>query len=181
MLKNIIILVLLLFIIIGILYVTKKENNYKTDIKRLGTLIQEEKNKKPEIVVFKEQVSKGEGLSNVTDQDIIQVLCTIYGVDKDLIMAIAIHETGHFKSYAYKNYNNPGGMVLNGNLRKFDNIETGYDFMIRNIKDNYINKGLRTIKDIGNKYAPVGINDAGDVNKYWVDYVSRLYYGLKDD
>ena len=118
------------------LYYNYQIVNYKTDIKRVTKLYQTEKKKKQQVIVIHEQVLKGLGTSDISDETIIQVLCNIYGVDKYLIMAIVTQETGHFKSKAYLNYNNPGGLMYNGRLRQFDTLEQGYDFMIKNIKDN---------------------------------------------
>lgn len=100
-----------------------------------------------------------------------------YDVDWKLAIAISKHETGNYKSNAFKNLNNVGGNFRKGKLMKFETLEDGIEFFVKNIKDNYINKGLTSIEDIGNKYCPVGINDNGN-NKYWIPRVTKNYESL---
>ena len=111
-----------------------------------------------------------------TDIDIIKHLSKEYGVDYKLIMAISIHETGHWTSYNYLTNKNVGGMFKNGSIMKFDNYYDSYEYMIRNLKYNYIDKGLITIEQIGSKYCPLGAgNDPNNLNRYWVPTVKKLY------
>lgn len=100
-----------------------------------------------------------------------------YDVDWKLAIAISKHETGNYKSNAFKNLNNVGGNFRKGKLMKFETLEDGIEFFVKNIKVNYINKGLTSIEDIGNKYCPVGINDNGN-NKYWIPRVTKNYESL---
>ena len=102
-----------------------------------------------------------------------------YGVDWRLAIAISIHETGKYTSYIFKNQNNVGGMWngAKGEFYSYDTLEDGIDAYISNLKYNYIDVGLTTIEEIGNKYCPIGINDNGD-NKYWVSGVTKYYKEL---
>ena len=107
----------------------------------------------------------------------IKTIADEYDVDWKLAIAISKHETGNYKSNAFKNLNNVGGNFRKGKLMKFETLEDGIKFFVNNIKVNYINKGLTSIKDIGSKYCPVGINDNGN-NKYWIPRVTKNYESL---
>lgn len=119
-----------------------------------------------------------------SDLDIIKELSSEYGVDWKLIESIVIHETGNRTSRAYKELNNVGGLMMWSDeentmvLRQFESLEESYEFMIRNIKNNYLDLGLTTIEQIGNKYCPVGKNDKGQ-NQYWIPQVSKIYESLE--
>lgn len=100
------------------------------------------------------------------------------GVDPVLAAAIAIHETGHGKSNAVRNKNNPGGLMDPSTgwstLQVFPTLDAGIDAMIRNLFRNFISKGLTTPETIGPKYAPIGAaNDPGGLNKFWVPIVTQ--------
>lgn len=130
-----------------------------------------------EVVECKNEVEK-------TDLDIIKELSNEYGVDWKLIESIVRHETGNRTSRAYKELNNPGGWQYWSSEQntmvfyQFNSIEEGYEFMVKTLKNNYINQGLTTIEQIGNKYCPVGINDKGQ-NQYWIPKVNEIYESLE--
>ena len=109
----------------------------------------------------------------------IKEVANNYDIDWKLAVAISIHETGKYTSRAFKELNNVGGNFSKGTLMYFDTLEEGIDFFISNIKKNYLDMGLNTIEEIGNKYCPVGINDNGD-NKYWVPRVKQYYNELEE-
>jgi hypothetical protein len=115
----------------------------------------------------------------------VKLIAEEIGIEYELFEAIIRHETGHRTSRAFKKLNNPCGMMFwNGSkmaLRQYATIEDGYYACARNLKNNYIDKGLTTIEQIQKKYAPVGINDKGNVNKYWVDGVTSIYNKLKNN
>lgn len=96
----------------------------------------------------------------------IKIACDIHGVPYDIAMAIARLETGHFKSNAYKNKNNPGGLSRNEKPMSFDTIDDGVEAFISNLNRNYISKGLNTPEKIGKKYCPV--------NPKWPSLVKSL-------
>lgn len=124
------------------------------------------------------------GLSTIqceeeNETDLVKEISARYEVDWKLIEAIVIHETGNRTSLAYKNLNNVGGLMGSNGLMKFDTVEESYEFMIRVIKNYYIDMGLTTIEQIGSKYCPVGAkNDPAGINQYWVGGVKSIYENL---
>ena len=152
------------------------------DKEKAAQVIKEEE-KKPTI---EEKVEITEELEETPDIcKLDEVSCKIkevaeyYGVDYNLAIAISIHETGRYTSRAFKELNNVGGNFSKGSLMYFDTLEDGIDFFVGNLKRNYIDMGLTSIEEIGNKYCPVGINDNGD-NKYWVPRVKQYYNELEE-
>ena len=96
------------------------------------------------------------------------------GLDPKLLMAIAMHETGRGTSSAFRNKKNAMGVSDAKGPRSFESVEDSIYFMARQLKKNYLDKGLRTVAQIGAKYAPIGAgNDPRGLNKHWVDGVSR--------
>lgn len=91
----------------------------------------------------------------LTVEERIKVKCDEYGVPYDLALAIARLETGWFKSNAFKNKNNVGGMMWKGKLMEFDSLDEGVDRFVKNLHKNYISCGLKTPEKIGSKYCPV--------------------------
>lgn len=103
-----------------------------------------------------------------------------YGVDPALAMAITMHETGNGSSYAVRKQNNPGGIMdWNNNwktVKTFNSLEEGIQYQIKNLRDEYISKGLTSISQIGAKYAPSNAkNDPNGLNKDWIPGVSSFY------
>lgn len=97
----------------------------------------------------------------------IAVTCDKYGIPSDIVLAIARLETGHFKSRAYLEYNNPGGMSIHEVPIKYDTIEEGVEAFVGNLARNYFGKGLTTPEAIGKKYCPVNY-------EHWVNIVTQL-------
>lgn len=113
--------------------------------------------------------------------DLFSTIGTKYGIDPALLAAIAIHETGNGTSNAVKNKNNVGGMMGKNGLMTFSSLEEGIDKMASNLKRNYIDKGLNTIEQIQQKYAPNGAaNDPTGLNSYWTSGVKKYYNMFKD-
>ena len=104
-----------------------------------------------------------------------------YGVDPDLLMAIAMLETGRGKSSAFRNKNNSMGISPNGGgPRAFSSVEESIDYAARLLRKHYLDQGLTTIAAIGKKYAPPGAsNDPKGLNSHWVKGVSEYYFQLK--
>lgn len=131
-------------------------------------------------------ISKICGLSSITcfeeektETDLVKEISARYEVDWKLIEAIVIHETGNRTSLAYKNLNNVGGLMGQTGLMKFDTVEESYEFMIKAIKTYYIDKGLTTIEQIGNKYCPTDDpRDVDGLNHFWVGGVKKIYEQL---
>jgi hypothetical protein len=106
-----------------------------------------------------------------------------HGVDPRLLASIAIHETGNGNSRGVRNNNNPGGLMdpRTGmrTQQRFPTLEAGFDAMARNLRRNYLDRGLTTIPQIGRKYAPIGAaNDPGSLNRHWIPTVSSIYQRL---
>lgn len=107
-----------------------------------------------------------------------------YGLDPALLAAIMALETGWGTSSAVNNQNNPGGLMDPASnwmkLQSFSSIEEGIDAMAKNLKNGYIDKGLTTIAQIGNKYCPVGAaNDPNGTNAGWIPSVTSIYNQFK--
>ena len=116
--------------------------------------------------------------------DIIVGAAQKYGLDPALLAAIMALETGRGTSSAVNNKNNPGGLMDPASnwmkLQSFSSIEEGIDAMAKNLKNGYIDKGLTTIAQIGNKYCPVGAaNDPNGTNAGWIPSVTSIYNQLK--
>ncbi|MFC4355284.1 glucosaminidase domain-containing protein [Chryseomicrobium palamuruense] len=90
------------------------------------------------------------------------------------LASIAMHETGNGTSKAIREKNNVAGMMgLNG-LRTYATMQESIEAMASNLRRNYLNQGLTTITQIGNKYAPVGAsNDPTGLNNHWVSGVNK--------
>ncbi|MEC0238222.1 M23 family metallopeptidase [Paenibacillus kribbensis] len=103
------------------------------------------------------------------------------GIDPVLLMAIAMHETGHGTSPAVKNKNNPGGLMNpdGSGLFSYSTLDEGINAMASNLNRLYISQGLITIEQIGNKYAPVGAdNDPNNLNANWIPGITRMANSL---
>lgn len=100
-----------------------------------------------------------------------------YEIDPVLLASIAFHETGYGTSDLVINKNNPGGLYNSADKEffHFDSLAEGLDRMASNLYDNYISEGLVTIRQIGNKYAPLGVeNDPNNLNAHWVPNVTNI-------
>ncbi|WP_271751749.1 glucosaminidase domain-containing protein [Cohnella sp. JJ-181] len=111
--------------------------------------------------------------------DLFQAAAKKYGIDANMLAAIAMHETGNGTSNAVKNKYNVGGMMGKNGLMSFGSLEEGINAMASNLKRLYYDQGLTTIEQIQKKYAPVGAsNDPTGLNKNWVNGVSKFYQML---
>lgn len=100
----------------------------------------------------------------------------MYEIDSALLAAIAQHETGNGKSKAAVEKNNIAGMMGKNGLKTYATVEDSIMDMARNLSQNYLDKGLKTITKIGAKYAPIGAtNDPTGLNNYWVKGVTKYY------
>lgn len=98
-------------------------------------------------------------------EGMIIVACQYYGVDPDIALAIARLETGHFKSPAFREYHNVGGVSIDEVPVAYESLEDGVDDFVQNLAKNYFGKGYDTIEKIGEKYCPVNPNWASEVKK----------------
>jgi murein DD-endopeptidase MepM/ murein hydrolase activator NlpD len=96
-------------------------------------------------------------------------------IDITLLVAIAQHETGYGTSEAVHRFNNPGGLMGDGAIRRYPTLEAGIQVMAENLYKRYISQNLLTIPQIAKKYAPVGAkNDPTQLNQYWVPTVTAI-------
>lgn len=106
-----------------------------------------------------------------------------YKVNPALAISIFSLETGWGKSAAFRNHNNPGGVMTGKNsetLRHFGTVDEGIGFMVKNLsKSYYIGKKFR---ELGLTYCPrcesngkhPVANDPNDTNKGWLQNVSQF-------
>nr|DAY51577.1 MAG TPA: 43 kDa tail protein [Caudoviricetes sp.] len=103
-----------------------------------------------------------------------------YCINPALMAAIAMHESANGTSKAATDGRNNVFGYMNpkntGQIMSFGSLEQGIKTAISNLSRNYINKGLRTVAAIREKYAPANAsNDARNLNQYWVAGVSNNY------
>ncbi|PLS01447.1 glucosaminidase domain-containing protein [Neobacillus cucumis] len=99
-----------------------------------------------------------------------------YNINPKLLASIAMHESGNGSSRAAYAKNNIAGMMGKNGLKQYDSIEESIFDMARNLKKNYLDKGLDTVAKIGAKYAPVGAsNDPTGLNNHWVKGVNNFF------
>lgn len=84
-----------------------------------------------------------------------------YGVSATFAKAVAIQESGWFTSNAYKNKNNPFGIMSKGKLQRFDSADESIDYF-GNLLSSEKYKGM-SIEEIGKEYCPTDRNWARDV------------------
>lgn len=104
---------------------------------------------------------------NLTPQEMIEQKCEEYGIDSAIPVAIARLETGHFKSKAFREGNNVGGMSINEVPMTFESLEEGVEAFVSNLAKNYYGKGLDTVEEIGAKYCPAN-------KEHWAKTVKQL-------
>ena len=86
-----------------------------------------------------------------------------YSVSATFAKAVAIQESGWFTSNAYKNKNNPFGIMSKGKLKRFDIVDESIDYFGNLLSsDKYKNKD---IDEIGKEYCPNDDKWARDVKK----------------
>ncbi|MBM4764126.1 glucosaminidase domain-containing protein [Bacillus sp. B15-48] len=102
-----------------------------------------------------------------------------YNLSPALLAAISIHETGNGSSNAARFKFNVAGMMGKNGLKTYDSVADSIFDMARNLRQNYLDKGLTTLSQIGAKYAPVGAaNDPTNLNNHWVTGVKRQFETL---
>ena len=95
-------------------------------------------------------------------------------MDPALVKAVIQHETGNLSSSAAKNKNNFGGIMGSNGLRSYDTSDQGIEAVAKLLSTPRY-KG-KSIAQIGAIYAPVGAgNDPTNLNRHWVDAVTKLY------
>ena len=107
-------------------------------------------------------------------------------LDPRLLIAIAMNESARGTSYLARTRNNLFGRwdanAINprtgarGYYKYYRNAEESIRDIARNLKKNYMDKGLRSIESIARKYAPVGAeNDPRGLNGGWPEAVGKFY------
>lgn len=129
---------------------------------------------------------KGENVLS-ENVDAYLLACVEFGVDCGFLAAIGAHETGYGTSGLVTNYNNISGMRCTNNkdfidafgilgcvetnhgpFSVYDTVENSIRHKAYWLKVNYIDKGLVTIDQVWNKYAPLDDpNDVNNLNKNW--------------
>ena len=93
-----------------------------------------------------------------------------------MIVAISKHETGHWKSPAFVDRNNFGGVMVSYGIKIYASYEDGLDGFVTLLKNRYFDKGLDTIEKIQPVYCPIGAsNDPNNKNIYWIPTVTQFY------
>lgn len=87
-------------------------------------------------------------------------------VDPTLAIAISRLETGNWKSKAFTDYNNFGGMMSSKGLMHFDSLESGLESFY-NCLEWYTRKGMDDIRSMSAVYCP----DDGT----WEKLVTQIY------
>lgn len=131
-------------------------------------------------VIVEKETTKTPNFTRQVEKDIYNKSIELGLTEKQAMLMIAIsrHETGAWTSKAFKEKNNFGGIMWKNatEIKPFDNYESGLDYFVKHLRNNYLNKGLTTIEKIGAIYCPVGAaNDPNGLNKYWVGGVTNFY------
>lgn len=126
---------------------------------------EEERLKQEELQRQKEEEER-QRIASLPIEEKIRLACERYCVDYRIVLAIARLETGWFKSSAFLNRNNPGGLSRNEVPISFSTQEEGVEAFVSNLKHNYFDQGLDSPSKIGTKYCPV--------NPQWASMVERL-------
>lgn len=126
---------------------------------------EEERLKQEELQRQKEEEER-QRIASLPIEEKIRLACERYSVDYRIVLAIARLETGWFKSSAFLNQNNPGGLSRNEIPMSFSTQEEGVEVFVSNLKTNYFDQGLDSPSKIGTKYCPV--------NPQWASMVERL-------
>lgn len=131
-------------------------------------------------VIVEKETTKTPNFTRQVEKDIYNKSIELGLTEKQAMLMIAIsrHETGAWTSKAFKEKNNFGGIMWKNatEIKPFDSYESGLDYFVKHLRNNYLNKGLTTIEKIGAIYCPVGAaNDPNGLNKYWVGGVTNFY------
>ena len=132
---------------------------------RANNLKEKEKAREAELQRQKEEEER-QRIASLPIEEKIRLACERYSVDYRIVLAIARLETGWFKSSAFLNRNNPGGLSRNEVPMSFSTQEEGVEAFVSNLKRNYFDQGLDSPSKIGTKYCPV--------NPQWASMVERL-------
>jgi N-acetyl-anhydromuramyl-L-alanine amidase AmpD len=96
-----------------------------------------------------------------------------YNLNPALLASIAIEESGNGTNDATIARNNP--MSMGGGGARYDSIRDGIFAAARDLRENYVNQGLKDVASIGRKYAPPGAPNDRGTNKLWPSDVTSIY------
>ena len=148
----------------------ERANNLKEKEKAREAELQrqkeEEERLKQEELQRQKEAEERPRIARLPIEEKIRLACERYSVDYRIVLAIARLETGWFKSSAFLNQNNPGGLSRNEQPLYFSTQEEGVEAFVSNLKFNYFDQGLNSPSKIGTKYCPV--------NPQWASMVERL-------
>lgn len=144
---------------------------FKFDIPKQNPVIEAQRDKSDAI---KERVCENAIACDIYEAALNGGLSTETAV---LMVSISKHETGHWSSNLFVNYNNFCGRYKSGEKRfyTFNSYEEGLNDYVEFIKNKYAN-GYTSIEAMGNIYAPIGAdNDPDNQNIHWIPTVTQFY------
>jgi hypothetical protein len=77
-----------------------------------------------------------------------------YSLDYRLLAAISMQESNACKAIPPGSFNCWGFGIYGGHVTKFDSYVDGMETVAKGLKEDYVDKGLITPKDIMSKYTP---------------------------
>ena len=93
--------------------------------------------------------------------DIFIEVADKYNLDWRLLPSIAMQESSGAKRVIQKSYNPFGFGIYGSKVIRFDSWEEGIEIVGRSLKEEYINKGLKTPEQIMVKYTPPSLLKGG--------------------
>lgn len=97
-----------------------------------------------------------------------------YDIDPVLLASIVFYETNEGTSKLLKENNNVGRMKdSQGNFLKYSSLLKGVEAFAKYIFEEYIEKGLVTINQIGQKRAPIEDSNDSTFNSLWIPKVTQ--------
>ena len=84
-----------------------------------------------------------------------------YNLDFRLLPAIAMHESNGGKTMPKNSFNPFGYGIYGGKVLRFKSFTEAIDRVGRGLKDDYLNKGLKTPEEIMAKYTPPSLQKGG--------------------
>lgn len=102
-----------------------------------------------------------------------------YGISAAFLAAVVNNESGHGTSNAARTKNNVAGIMSKSSgftkLATFNSVDECLEALAKNIKKNYVDKGLVTVSQIHAKYCPIGAsNDPTGMNGGWGKNVASM-------
>lgn len=111
-----------------------------------------------------EQVPKKESIYEIAEE--------VYGIEKELLIAIEKHETKKYQSRLYIEQNNTWGSHDGNEYRTYRNDDESTLDLARCLRVYYYNNGLNTLEEIATEFCQNDIDG-------WVAKVKYFYNDLK--